>query len=485
MGKKVAFVVSNYLRDISGIVLTALYLSQKGVKCILVPFPVHQEEIFKLCPDLVVHSRYEPGLKNYFQNLKTAGISYGFLDTDYYINTKRKYKDVKKEEFEGMSFYCLWGEFSKEEINNTGIIDEKKIFITGNPSFDLNAEIWREIFTKRIEKSVCKYGIKLPYILFCTSFGLVNRARIHTDKVIADTSELHGISKDIFLDFQKKQWDDLIEMVELIKSVSTKYPHLSIVIRPHPGEDIKTYHSLLSEKKNVVVIKDLEVGTWLNSALMVIQSISTTALEASIRGILAIKPDWFDNYNFDRQIPHINDFVIKTTSKDETLKLIDDIYSNNNILTEDFSKKAIYINAINDGYSHKKVGDIILDTIENKSNSNKQIIKQSRIIAYGLQSCIISKEKIHKSFLYYFHLPVGWSMTKWRNVSAKDILNNWDLSVKFFNEEYVNEFFSSLKNQFEKNYSINLNKVKIVNSSKNNDYHFGYIDGRSVTIENS
>src|SRR5699024_5517070 len=112
-------------------------------------------------------------------------------------------------------------------------------------------------------------------ILVNTRFSLYNAAK--------------GKREKKHLQPMKKLYQSFLEMIE---STAIKFPHLNIVIRPHPGENRQSYLQAFRQYKNIHVIHEGSIIKWLLAAKVIIHNGCTSGIEAFLldRPVIAYTP---------------------------------------------------------------------------------------------------------------------------------------------------------------------------------------------------
>ena len=73
---------------------------------------------------------------------------------------------------------------------------------------------------------------------------------------------------------------DSIQLFEIICSTFNQYPDVRLIIKPHPSDDLKTYHSSLQKFNSRIEISYDDISHVLQNSDLLITTISTTAIEA-------------------------------------------------------------------------------------------------------------------------------------------------------------------------------------------------------------
>jgi hypothetical protein len=86
---------------------------------------------------------------------------------------------------------------------------------------------------------------------------------------------------------------DFADFVVLTKELAVNFPHRTVLLRPHPSENLTFYQQAFASFKNVVVNRDDNVLPWIRAADLVVHSNCTTGIEAVLAGrpVVNLLPD--------------------------------------------------------------------------------------------------------------------------------------------------------------------------------------------------
>lgn len=156
--------------------------------------------------------------------------------------------------------------------------------MTGSPRVDL----WRPEFAAHHE-SALPDGVARPFVLFANNvthlLGMNRFTTMLADKRgkyfdgTADPLERH------WFDELAAQAERLPHLVAAIRGVATRFPDLTVVVRPHPVESPAAWRDLLGPLPNVMVRNDGAISPWVRSALAVVHTGDTTGFEAAVAGV--------------------------------------------------------------------------------------------------------------------------------------------------------------------------------------------------------
>jgi len=142
--------------------------------------------------------------------------------------------------------------------------DASKVIVTGSPRLEA---------TKQAD---IRPALERPYILFNTSFPLVNSIW-GNDTAISATKESLGIEgTEVRLNAEQRGFDAVKELVSWLT------PSNHIVIRPHPAESYRAWQTLFPTAE---VVAGSPTLPWLKGATVMIHCNSTTGLEAALIGV--------------------------------------------------------------------------------------------------------------------------------------------------------------------------------------------------------
>jgi surface carbohydrate biosynthesis protein len=187
-----------------------------------------------------------------------------------------------------ISRVCVWGERQKEVISEFAAELSGVLVVTGSPRFDLCHPKFSWLVDAQDQKEIATCT---PFILICTRF--VNAAHAEGQEVpflrrMYSTGWPESFDASAIADVVFTQWQqavhDFADLVVLVKEIALAYPNYTLVLRPHPSENLTFYRQAFSRFKNVTVRRDKSVLNWIRSAALVIHSNCTTGIEAVLAG---------------------------------------------------------------------------------------------------------------------------------------------------------------------------------------------------------
>jgi surface carbohydrate biosynthesis protein len=247
------------------------------------------KNIFGLPPNITWHR---------YHNLKKHGFRFIHLDEEgaIYRGGPESWRQELRRRFDptqlaAEDYICTWGDFQRDFYRSLNPACRDNIRTTGHPRFDLYKPGYREYYAPEAAKLRERYG---DFVLINSNLHRVNH---HNGLNRVFSERLGYYAKDA----QKRtaffeRWQHLtqthVSFVRLINRLSIEFPHINIVVRPHPSENKGFYKVVFGEVSNVHTVREGSVGAWLLACRAMIHDGCTTGLEAHLaqRPIINFKP---------------------------------------------------------------------------------------------------------------------------------------------------------------------------------------------------
>ncbi|MEX1257193.1 MAG: surface carbohydrate biosynthesis protein [Gemmatimonadota bacterium] len=183
---------------------------------------------------------------------------------------------------------CVWGERQKRVLEREAPELNGSVVATGSPRFDLCAPAfeWVEA-TAGVEDRV----ERTPYILVNTRFVMAAPYQ-GQDWLFREPPRMEdwpeGTTPERVRDLTFSNWrqvvHDFAEFVSLVKELALAHGDHTLVLRPHPSENLNFYREVFRPFPNVHVTRDHNVTYWIRGARMVVHCKCTTGIEAALAG---------------------------------------------------------------------------------------------------------------------------------------------------------------------------------------------------------
>ena len=192
---------------------------------------------------------------------------------------------ICEENFMLLDAFFAWGEKQATAIHEHTELDKKKIYVTGNPRFDMLRPELRSFYDEPVKKLRNQYG---RIILINTSFPMANHFQdmeiLNKQFIRYPLFRTPGFLKG-FIDSQHRAFESFKKILPL---VAAEYPNHTIIVRPHPSENRDTWREQTTCLSNAAVEADGNVIEWILAAEVLLHSSCTTGIEAFYLDVPAI-----------------------------------------------------------------------------------------------------------------------------------------------------------------------------------------------------
>lgn len=370
---KVALPIETKVRELDEKLWLALNLVNKGFKIALGEMGVINNWIDWLEPDVYFGDSavYREAREALYRKLNRVDVKIIVLDTEgaVFRSSDAYTQRLSPKILQYVDCFLAWGSKPADILQNFTDFPSENIAITGNPRFDLLNKHFHDFYREESNKIKSKFG---RYVLINTNFTEVN----HFSEEILERSRLSKDPQPQLVSYQKKIFEHFIKAITCI---STQFPEINVVVRPHPSENHDRYREIFANYKNIYVEHWWDVRTWILGAVAVIHNSCTTGIESALmeKPVFAFCP--VKNPEYDLFLPN---FVSKKIDTSESLcneigKCIENEKKSSQILTlEKKSELKKYIYNI-DGLAAKRITDLIDSMEYSGTNELKDVFRLS------------------------------------------------------------------------------------------------------------
>ena len=189
-----------------------------------------------------------------------------------------------------------------------------------------------------------------------------------------------------FLIEEEKHYIEMFKRYsEMLTVLSSNFPDVNFILRPHPSEDILNWKEALDGLQNVHVIFDGTAVDWITGTLGVIHTGCTTGIEAWALNVPVIAYNPGNKKGIEPELP--NKFGTKIYNIEDLCSVLDKIISGsfeNKINEEQLITARLFIESIDGDYSTARFLDA-LEGLTGASDAECKNRKQDTIIYKKLQ----------------------------------------------------------------------------------------------------
>ena len=288
-GRRLLFVpIETKVREFHGKLLFALLAAERGFDCVLgeqrllrrvLPYLDHGLYIDKSVPDT---------RREWFGQCRAMGNRLAAWDEEGLVFfDRRSYRELRlcPEAFDLIDGFFAWGDQQSTAIRESDEVDGGKVFVTGNPRFDMLRPEFRQFYDEPVRDLRRRHG---RIILMNTGFPLANHfqdmAIVRKQFVRYPMYRTPGVL-DAFIESQRTAFAAFKRMVPRL---AAEFPDHTILVRPHPSENRDAWRTLANGLQNVVVNAEGNVIEWILAAEVVLHSSCTTGIEAFYLDVPAV-----------------------------------------------------------------------------------------------------------------------------------------------------------------------------------------------------
>jgi len=335
------------------------------------------------------------GAKNFPKRIP-GDTEFKFISLDeeglVFVNDNKYLVNSKPHELQHLDIVFTWGFYQRDLLVKENPELKAKTIQVGNPRFDLLRPEFTVLYESKSRRICKKWG---RYILINTNFAPGNFSRLYECSYIE--SRIHQFFTIIgrapteeekkFLIEEARYYKELFEQyVEMIKIVSSKFPHINFILRPHPSEDIKNWKEELKGQDNVHVLFEGNAVDWILGALAVIHTGCTTGIESWALGKIVIAYNPNKKEGIEPPLP--NKFGLKITDKEGLCKMLETVINGDfkyTVSQEQRSLAKSFIESIDGDYSVTRFLDA-LDNVLGMKNLKSEDIEGIYIRLNGIEN---------------------------------------------------------------------------------------------------
>lgn len=198
---------------------------------------------------------------------------------------------------------CTWGEFQRDHYLRKSPPNPDHVHATGHPRFDMYKQPYRQLFEPDAKKLRERFG---NFILVNTNMTTANYAAGRRDTFLtyAGWPSSSASERLSFIGYWAHTTAILTHFVKLVFRLSIERPDLTVIVRPHPTEDMDFYRDAFVHLPNVKVIYDGPVSPWILASRAMIHDGCTTGVEGFLLGTPTINFKAIEDPKHDLFLPN-------------------------------------------------------------------------------------------------------------------------------------------------------------------------------------
>ena len=380
MKKRILISIDHKWRDLPGHVLLGEYLRKLGSEVTYCRNGLEKFFLENSCFDLVIVNHiFENARRELILNYKNKDVKFIIFPTEG-IPTLDDLTDFGlgvNLDYSNIELYVFWNSYYKARFIENKTLTDSKIYVSGVPRFDF----YKEPFKSEITSTSDPYTSRIKTVLWATNF---TQAQFHDARKFAlmdaDAQRL-GYKKELIemkgdlrtvaeLDFQARE-----RSVEIVSQYLEKHDEVTIVLKPHPSEDLLFYKSYFKDRgflsDRLILVEADYIWKLLSKCDVEISRSCTTAVEAWHLGKPTIDlnpvPQWNHSSKHANGSIKCHDYATFESAMSECLS------SNYEVPQKLLSKRMHFIERYCEGLScdrTKLLAQFITQKIQHRNQSN-------------------------------------------------------------------------------------------------------------------
>lgn len=280
-------------REFDAKLLLAAHLAARGAVVYVGARSALHAALHRLPPATYVAKDFRRASRRVFGILKDLGHSIvgwdeeGILNFNLLSYIERR---VDAPTLARMDEIFAWGEENAAMTAASPGYHGQPLHVTGNPRIDMLRDELRPFHEPDVAALRQRFG---DFILVNTNFGTLNH---HLQQYVVDPRS-QGNSGGIDMTPEvRASWEHRFRLYDAFRSLLPELgralPGQTVVLRPHPSENLENWRQLLSGFANVHVLHEGAVAPWLMACRVLVHSNCTTAIEGFLLGtkVISFRP---------------------------------------------------------------------------------------------------------------------------------------------------------------------------------------------------
>lgn len=280
-------------REMDSRLLTALFAVRSGMEVLIGQKWLLQQNMAALPPGAFLFKTMSP--RDYKNMRNAAKYGHGIFAIDEEMPGLGEgcggLQWVLEQAVDTCDSIFLPGLAHFEAMQNRFPGNQTKMFLTGNPRWDLLRSELRGLYAKDAEALRERYK---NFVLVNTNVGVINSAKGSSAKLFRSMARYGRLNFSLEKDrnwaeaVKKFQTESLEATISFVRRFSSVEPDRTIIIRPHPTEKLSTYRDAFKDNPRVIVIFEGPAAPWILAADVLVHTACTTANEAFALGVPAV-----------------------------------------------------------------------------------------------------------------------------------------------------------------------------------------------------
>lgn len=289
-------------REFDAKLLLAALLAAKGAVVYVGARSAIHAALHRLPPSTYIAKDFRRASRRVFNILKDLGHSIVGWDEEGILNFNlQSYieRRVDAPTLARLDEIFAWGDENAALTVASPGYHGQPLHVTGNPRIDMLRAELRPFHDPEVATLRQRFG---DFILVNTNFGTLNH---HLRQYVVDPRAEKASGGVTLTPEVRQSWEHRFKLYDafraLLPELARALPNQTIVLRPHPSENLENWRQLLSGFANVHVLHEGAVAPWLIACRVLVHSNCTTAIEGFLAGtkVISFRPHVSDQHDHE------------------------------------------------------------------------------------------------------------------------------------------------------------------------------------------
>lgn len=378
--KKILLIVDIKSRDLPSLALIGYFLKNKyDIKYGRVNELEYQTKLEFDCVILPKMNRFDDAFKFFILDTIQKNRKIICIENEGNISA-----NIKKNFFALPDLYFFWGKRQMEDYKR--LFKKKSFFeVLGNPRLDFFHNKFKKLLIDK-KKFLKKLNLKNEFCLTITTRTQeAHKNKKNISNIMSRRQLMYKEPNNYFFDYVNASKTILKVSSDLLFKIQKKFPKINLLVKPHPGENLKYWNKLEKKISNLRIVKGITIENFLKlSDLNISHNLCSSTFEAKLFNLPTIEMQTrFSKKYFLRIHQNIADFI--TLKPEKILSIISKQINKKNKNNKKNKKIKNYINNFFfkfDGERCRNYARSIDNFLQNnrKHDQQKLNIKQKKLL---------------------------------------------------------------------------------------------------------
>ncbi len=272
-------------RELDARLLLAVIAVERGLEVVLGQKWLMERNVGRMTPGIYLSKTLTVRDAKVLNQARRAGSVTAAIDEEIpgLVVHDKNFWWMAPEAVRSTDLIFIPGTFNSTAMRERLHLSTDQVKGAANPRWDLLRRELRPMFDAEVAGLRAKFG---AFILVNSNLGLTNSHKgdaeqmiqglIDQGKIRADDQVLIQDLRDIAVMEEKNR----AALLELLPAIRQRFPHMKVILRPHPSERVEAWKAWLGESSGVDIVREGSAVPWILASHVLLHTNCTTGVEA-------------------------------------------------------------------------------------------------------------------------------------------------------------------------------------------------------------